>query len=430
MQASVSGQYTVYKNGELVGATNNMILDGWFDRFWGSATRNNGHMWCGSGTTAVTAADTGLETAIPASWLYVGTGTAQYNLYGADHYGDFNWVGNYPVGTFTGNVSEVGFRFFTSATEPVDGLTDSRALIRDVNGNPTTISIGASDVLVITFQFQMQLPAEHASAEVEIGGAKYKLTHSILNIASGFDWVVTTILRYTGNNANVDNTYMAAISHGWSKTGLPAANPVNNTGVPDFGSITGGIIRTDSFTGTGANTVMTRTQVWTMTAAQMTAGISSFAMSRDSGVPRERLGQMLTFTPIVTDTVGRTITTSFSTRFVRGMQISSTDTGALTAVSFNNSITEAAIPVGAYTSRGNVTATASGGKIPYTYSWALQGASGTPALAADTPLVRTTTFTATGASLNNSAETWRCTITDGNGSTATVDATVDLTWAA
>lgn len=80
-----------------------------------------------------------------------------------------------------------------------------------------------------------------------------------------------------------------------------------------------------------------------------------------------------------------------------------------------------------------VTVTPSGGKSPYTYAWARVGA------AADSGPYQANAATSAATAFSdvdstvctadiNSDETWRCTVTDDNSQTATVDVTVTLTW--
>lgn len=82
---------------------------------------------------------------------------------------------------------------------------------------------------------------------------------------------------------------------------------------------------------------------------------------------------------------------------------------------------------------GSVTVTPSGGTPPYTYAWARVGAAASSGpYQANGATSATTTF----SDVNNSvcdtdtvtSETWRCTVTDNNAQTATVDVTVTLTW--
>lgn len=85
-------------------------------------------------------------------------------------------------------------------------------------------------------------------------------------------------------------------------------------------------------------------------------------------------------------------------------------------------------------STNSVTVTASGGKAPYTYAWARVGAAADSGpYQAAAPTAATTTFSDVDSSVCdadiNTDETWRCTVTDDNSQTATVDVTVRLLWA-
>ena len=428
MDSAVSGKYIVYKNGKLVGATNNMILDSYFDRFWGSLTGWGGHMWVGSGSTAVAPTDTGLETVIAGSHKYIGNATVSHYVHGGDYFSDRNWIMTWAVGELVGNVTEVGLRMQNGATEPVDGFTDSRALIRDVNGDPTTIVMTSADELTISYFFTQMMPGQRQSIEVNIGGTIHKMTHGITNCQGGtYGWGGERSLYYSGA-VQTDNAWMAAISGQRSFAQTFGVLPSSRT-TGDFAAANS-FLRSDIITGSGEDTIMTRTFSWTLLAADLITGILSLGWARNNGGADDWMSQVFTFDPKITDSVGRTVTVVIKTRMRRGMEASGGLVSALSAHSLSVGVTEIDIPVGAHTSRGTVTAVPSGGKAPYTYSWALEGSAGTPALTADTPSLATTTFNATGVSLDNSVETWRCTITDDDGLTATVDTTVDLTWEA
>lgn len=82
----------------------------------------------------------------------------------------------------------------------------------------------------------------------------------------------------------------------------------------------------------------------------------------------------------------------------------------------------------------SVTVTASGGRAPYTYAWARVGsAASSGPYQANAPTAATTVFSDVDSSVCaadvTNSETWRCTVTDDDGYTATVDVDVTLTWA-
>ena len=78
-----------------------------------------------------------------------------------------------------------------------------------------------------------------------------------------------------------------------------------------------------------------------------------------------------------------------------------------------------------------VTVTASGGTPPYTYAWAINDspADGGP-FTCSSPTSNATAFNDIRcATHTDDQEIWRCTVTDDNGKTRSVNVTVTLTWA-
>lgn len=81
-----------------------------------------------------------------------------------------------------------------------------------------------------------------------------------------------------------------------------------------------------------------------------------------------------------------------------------------------------------------VTITASGGVPPYSYAWAQVGGNADSGpYAANSPTSNATSFSDANSQVCDADtitdETWRCTVTDNDGRTATRDVTVRLTWA-
>lgn len=81
-----------------------------------------------------------------------------------------------------------------------------------------------------------------------------------------------------------------------------------------------------------------------------------------------------------------------------------------------------------------VTVTPVGGVAPFTFAWARVGAAASSGpYIANTPTSATTNFSDPNNSVCQAdairSETWRCTVTDSNSQTATVDVNVELTWA-
>lgn len=74
---------------------------------------------------------------------------------------------------------------------------------------------------------------------------------------------------------------------------------------------------------------------------------------------------------------------------------------------------------------GTSTATPSGGFSPFTYSWTLVSSGGGTASTANSPSSASTTFSKPNVAVNDAyTDTWRVTVTDSLGDTATDDITV------
>lgn len=90
-------------------------------------------------------------------------------------------------------------------------------------------------------------------------------------------------------------------------------------------------------------------------------------------------------------------------------------------------------PTGDPGSTDSVAVTPSGGVAPYTYAWAVVGANADSGpYQANGPTSATTAFSDADSSVSDldvvTTETWRCTVTDANLDTASVDVTVELLW--
>ena len=106
----------------------------------------------GTGSTPPAATDTALENQIAST----DTVTDHSHSYSYDEQSDtlmFATVStrSFPIGGVVGNISEVGVDFSSSFAPWAGRFLQSRALIRDSQGDPTTISLGAEDQLVVVY---------------------------------------------------------------------------------------------------------------------------------------------------------------------------------------------------------------------------------------------------------------------------------------
>ena len=151
----------------------NLILDSGLNRL-GTGLVIDGAC-VGTGTTAPANSDTSL-----ASMLRVTT-TKQSDteLAGsttAPYYAECRVVYRFAAGTAAGNLSEVGLGWGANAGANTMGGLWCRALIKDSEGNPTTITVLADEVLDIVYTLQLHPPASDITGTFNLSGVAYQYT--------------------------------------------------------------------------------------------------------------------------------------------------------------------------------------------------------------------------------------------------------------
>lgn len=102
-----------------------------------------------------------------------------------------------------------------------------------------------------------------------------------------------------------------------------------------------------------------------------------------------------------------------------------------TVASFIPDLSVSASPIGAsgiiadggLATTNSVTVTPAGGSAPYTYAWTFVSGD---SVTVNSPASATTSFSTTLAPEDETSSVYRCTVTDDNGTTATVDVIVNL----
>ena len=133
----------------------NLITDVGLDYVSGTESITSATCYCrvGTSSTPPTVSDTALGSQTGSvSNLGALTNSVQYLT--KPYYSKHQVVYTFNVGSVSGNLTEIGF--FTSSS---DGTMWSRALIKDSNGNPTTLTLLATEQLKVTYTVIRYIPA-------------------------------------------------------------------------------------------------------------------------------------------------------------------------------------------------------------------------------------------------------------------------------
>lgn len=171
----------------------------------------------GSGSTPATVDDTTL-----ASWVANTTqifSHVQGNATTAPYYGWCRRTYRFPAGAAAGNLSEVGIGWGAGGGNPVF----SRALIRDTDGNPTTITVLSDEVLDVVYELRNYAPTDDVSFNVTIAGVVYAFVMRPSSVTA--NWATTGILDY--GTATPVQAYDAYVMEG--PIGTVTQNPAGAT---------------------------------------------------------------------------------------------------------------------------------------------------------------------------------------------------------
>lgn len=196
----------------------NLILNQGLDRMAQNANWM-GSCQVGSGNAAPANTDTQLQTFVAGK-----TNTLQQGIYpirGAvsapDYYAHVTNLYVFDVGSAAGNLSEVGVGWASTGA-----TLYSRALILDIGGNPTTITVLPDEVLQVTYQWRIYPPLADVVGTVNLSGADYDYviracmagTYSNMTSSSDPGWggisTVTGSGTQVGSSVSARNTYPSA----------------------------------------------------------------------------------------------------------------------------------------------------------------------------------------------------------------------------
>lgn len=198
----LAGRYKV----EAVNATTGQrrLLADWFDNLITNEGLNQikqtavgTHCFVGNGSNPPSVNDASLQS------LVASTGTLQSSnqtsqLAVSPYYWSAVLTYRFAQGAAAGNLSEVGIG------QAGQSWIFSRALIKDVNGTPTTVTVTASEFLDISYELRTYIPMNDVTFTRTIGGVNYDVLMRAANGNNSNDWAPFWILLSGApNNMNI-----------------------------------------------------------------------------------------------------------------------------------------------------------------------------------------------------------------------------------
>lgn len=182
----------------------NLILDSGLDKMGTGKAIEGCAVGSGGSTPVVTQTALDAVVGVTTTTQVHGEGTSNYTT--EPYYSSYYRTYRFNAGQATGNLSEIGIGWGIDTTQKtITGLW-SRALIKDVNGNPTTITLLSDEVLDVKYTIQLIVPQNDVTGICKIGGEDYNFIVRPFNITvrelptNPRGWnLVTFIGNYAGN---------------------------------------------------------------------------------------------------------------------------------------------------------------------------------------------------------------------------------------
>lgn len=225
----------------------NIITNGGLNRY---GTDNDWLNRCqvGSGSTTPAATDTALVSLIGSSTtIFADTAGAQsVSTYYSWRRRTFRFV----PGVATGNISEVGVGWSSGG-----GGLWSRALVLDMGGTPTTITILADETLDVLYEFRNYMSVTDASGTVTLNAVNYDWIARACDVTSVSSWSIPNSAALTGGLAydGAIAAVTAASPSGTSSLSVSATNTTYVSGSYErIGAVKFGLTNANFGSGIGA----------------------------------------------------------------------------------------------------------------------------------------------------------------------------------
>lgn len=271
------------------------VLADWFDNLittngadlLGTATGFLNTCAVGSGNASPTLADTALQTLVSSTTTTTGAPTYS-NSGSAPWFSSTTTQYDFPAGTATGNLSEVGVG--VTATNLF-----SRALILDGMGSPTTITVLSSEALYVTYQVNQYAPTTDVTGTVVIAGVTYSYTLRASQANNAGSWALQ-------NSASAAIITPPVVSNGSIGSVTGSISGIGAS--PNATSVANNTYSPGSFTNSG-------TATWGLTQGNAVGGVSAIEVSWGDSVATRGVYQ-IGVSPSIPKDASHIMTLSFS----------------------------------------------------------------------------------------------------------------------
>ena len=175
----------------------------------------------GSSSVPPVATDITISNILGTSTTHQAGGWGESNTTVLPYYKSYYWTYRFIEGVATGNIAQVAIPYgsVNAANNTYDGLF-SKALVKDSNGTPITITKLADEVLDVTYTLRIYSPSSDVTGTTTISGVNYDY---IVRAASAGSWSLY--------NKAVSSVYMATAYTGTIGTnlGTPSGSGANAT---------------------------------------------------------------------------------------------------------------------------------------------------------------------------------------------------------
>lgn len=182
----------------------NLVLNSGIDYYMtASSTFINGCI-LGSSSVPPVATDTTITNILGTSTTFQTSGAGESNTTVLPYYKSYYWTYRFIEGVATGNIAQVAMPYgsVNGANNTYTGLF-SKALVKDGNGTPITITKLADEVLDVTYTLRMYAPELDVTGTTTISGVNYDYIVRAANagswsLGSGAASSVSSAKAYTG----------------------------------------------------------------------------------------------------------------------------------------------------------------------------------------------------------------------------------------